>query len=163
MSHKKIEIDLDKLETEISDYEKVIDNANKVIEDATKEKLLKTQLRDYIVSNYSVSSKRTTTNNEIPLLIPSLDDYSKNTKVTGVGHFTGISDYIRNYIRNNDNAHTNDIGKSYANHQSVPFDADLKRKVSRALTRLKTVGEIDNKLKEGGKRAGSNWTYIKNN
>jgi len=160
MPHKKIEIDLDKLESEISDYDKVIENANKVIEVATNERVLKTQLRDYITSNYSVSTR----NNAMPLLIPSLDNSSKNSNQTGgVGQPTGISDFIRDYIKRNPNAHTTNIGKAYANHENVPFNADLKRKVSRALTRLKKAGEIDNKLKEGGKRAGSNWTYIKNN
>ena len=49
----KIEIDLDNLESEISDFDRVIENATKVIDDATREKFLKVQLRDYIISQYA--------------------------------------------------------------------------------------------------------------
>ena len=151
MDNFKIEIDLGKLEREIAEYDNVIENATKVINDAEKERALKTQLRDYILSHYSGTVKRQTLFPDIPQKL-----------VTGErGQPTGISEFIRDYVKNHAGCHTNEIVSAYCTHKGIKRDSELSKVVSRSLTRLKKAGNIDNKLKDGGKRAGSTWTFIK--
>jgi len=159
MPNNKIVFDLSILDEDISTFDKVIEGANEVIANATKERELKIQLRDYIISNYVTPKISTKT-----VFVPKLDIVGKNTtQVGGVGQPTGISDFIRHYIKSNPNVHTVDIGKAYADNKNVPLDATLKKMISRTLTRLKNAKKIGNKRREGGKRAGSNWVYIENN
>jgi len=154
MADIKIEIDLGKLEREIDELEVVISEAKKVLIAAENEKTLKLQLKEYILSHYQSSTKTTKTLSIFPELT--------KTSVSGeVGQPTGISDFIREYIKGHNGCHTKDIVKAYAIHKGVKVDSKFSKVVSRSLTRLKNTGEIINKLREGGKRAGSNWAHFK--
>lgn len=155
MTPNKIEIDLSKLENEILGFDEVIENAYKVIEAAKQERSLKVQLRDYIISDYLPNYS---TDNEPDLALKEDEQVHFFEVKTGkVGQPTGISDFLRSYIINNKSAHTKAISEAYAKEINARLDSNFKKTVSRALTRLKLSGEIDNELKDGGKRAGSIW------
>src|SRR6185312_16768799 len=112
MTPTKIEIDLNELENEISGYDKIIENANKVIEQAAHEKSLKTQLRDYIIYNYL--PKYSTDNKPDLVLHKDEQLHIFDVKISKVGQPTGISDFIRSYLKSNNAVHTSEISEAYA-------------------------------------------------
>lgn len=79
----------------------------------------------------------------------------KKTEADTSTRNVGVSDFIISFLQGGEKD-TKEIITGYAERIGSTYN-NVSGNVSNALSRLKTAEKINNKLKAGGRKAGSNW------
>jgi len=140
MTPNIVQIDRGRVDNEILDYKSQIDRLESELDEAKRALEVRQEMIKYIDSiTVNGSSKK-----------PESDTTPKQN--------IGVSDFIMSFIGIGERD-TKEIITAYAEKTNSTYEK-VSGNVSNALSRLKTAKKIDNKLKAGGRKAGSYWFTI---
>lgn len=156
-------IDIKDVDEDIAIRDENINKARKIIQDTT-EYITKQEIEKERLFNFKVYITEKATYNKVhspklkenlfgtsmskPAIVKRGKDFGENTK------------FIRDFIKDRNQATTRDILNAYSQYVGLPVE-QVNKNVSRTLARLKGAKEITNEVKDGGLRGGSKWRYIK--